>query len=149
MTPGNVNINPVEEFLLVNGDRPQHDTDHNTTVKPVEEFLQVDHDRTTMTPVEEFLQVDGNLHTSKIPKVISKISELTLDQFENNYQLFVQKLADTDTSLVIRAILLKNNVVIFNYSFKIIGTDNVQNATIAAANKVCNSTWFMHLKVTH
>ena len=25
-----------------------------------------------------------------------------------------------------------------NYSFKIIGTDNVQNATIAAANKVCN-----------
>ena len=73
-TPGNVNINPVEEFLLVNADRPQHDTDHNITVKPVEEFLQVDRDQTTMTPVEEFLQVDGNLHTSEIPKGISKIS---------------------------------------------------------------------------
>ena len=63
---------------------------------------------------------------------------MTLDQFENNYKLFAQKLVDIETGLVIRAILLKNNEVIFNYSFKIIGTDNVQNATIAAANKVCN-----------
>ena len=52
--------------------------------------------------------------------------------------MFTQKLVNIDTGLVIRAILLKNNEVIFNYSFKIIGTDNVQNATIAAANKVCN-----------
>ena len=98
----------------------------------------MDSNLTAMTPVEEFLQVDGNPHKPVIPKGISKITELTLDQFENNYQLFAQKLADIDTSLVIRAILLKNNEVIFNYSFKIIGTDNVQNATIAAANKVCN-----------
>ena len=73
-TSGNVSINPGEEFLLVNVDRPQHDIDHNITVKPVEEFLQVDRDHTTMTPVEEFLRVDGNLHTSEIPKGISKIS---------------------------------------------------------------------------
>ena len=91
-----------------------------------------------MTPVEEFLQVDGNPHKTVIPKGVSKITELTLDQFENNYQLFAQKLVDIDTGLVIKAIILKNNEVIFNYSFKIIGTDNVQNATIAAANKVCN-----------
>ena len=52
--------------------------------------------------------------------------------------MFAQKLADIETGLVIRAILLKNNEVIFNYSLKIIGTDNVQNAMIAAANKVCN-----------
>ena len=145
-TPGNVNINPDEEFLQVNGDRPQHDTDHNITVKPVEEFLQVDRYCTAMTPVEEFLQVDGNIHTSAIPKGISKITELTLDQFKNNYQLFAQKLADNDTGLVIRAILLKNNEVIFNYSFTIIGTDNVQNATIAAANKVCNQYLVCALK---
>ena len=78
-------------------------------MKPVKEFLQVDNYRTAMTPVEEFLQVDGNLHTLAIPKGISKITELTLDQFENNYQLFAQKLADNDSGLVIRAILLKNN----------------------------------------
>ena len=91
-----------------------------------------------MTPVKEFHQVDGNPHNAVIPKGASKITELTLDQFENNYQLFAKKLVDIDTGLVIRAILLKNNEVIFNYSFKIIGTDNVQNATIAADNKVCN-----------
>ena len=51
--------------------------------------------------------------------------------------MFAQKLADVETDLVIRAILLKNNEVIFNYSFKIQGTGNVQNATIAATNKVC------------
>ena len=43
-----------------------------------------------------------------------------------------------DTDLVIRVILLKNNEVIFNYSFRIQGTDNVHDATIAAANKVCD-----------
>ena len=43
-----------------------------------------------------------------------------------------------ETNLVIRAILLKNNEVIFNYSFRIQGTDNVHDATIAASNKVCN-----------
>ena len=51
--------------------------------------------------------------------------------------MFIKKLADVETDLVIRAILLKNNEVIYNYSFIIKGTD-VHNATIAAANKVCN-----------
>ena len=60
--------------------------------------------------------------------------------------MFAQKLADINTSLVFRAILLKNNEVIFNYSFKIIGTDNVQNAKIAAANKVCNQYLVCALK---
>ena len=52
--------------------------------------------------------------------------------------MFAKKLVDVETDLVIRAILLKNYEVIFNYSFKILGTDNVQNATIAAATKVCD-----------
>ena len=43
-----------------------------------------------------------------------------------------------ETDLVIRAILLKNNEVIFNYSFRIQGTDYLHDATIAATNKVCN-----------
>ena len=106
---GNVTITPAEEFLQVNGDRLQHDTDDNVTMKPVEDFLQVNSDDAAMTPVEEFLQGDGNPHKAVIPKGVSKIRELTLDQFENNYQLFTQKLVNIDTGLVIRAILLKNN----------------------------------------
>ena len=43
-----------------------------------------------------------------------------------------------ETELVIRAILMKNNVVIFNYTYKILGTDNVQNATIVATYKMCD-----------
>ena len=39
--------------------------------------------------------------------------------------------------MVIRALLLKNKEVINNYSFKIISTDNVHNATIAVANVMC------------
>ena len=134
----NVTITNFEEFLQVNGGRLQHDTDNDVSIKPVEEFLQVHRDDVAMTPVKEFLQSDGNPHKVVTLKGVSKIMELTLDQFENNYKLFAQKLNDIETGLIIRAILLKNNEVIFNYSFKIIGTDNVQNATIAAANKVCN-----------
>ena len=52
--------------------------------------------------------------------------------------MIAQKLVDIDTGLVIRAIFFLNTEVIFNYSFKIIGTYNVQNVTITAANKVCN-----------
>ena len=73
-----------------------------------------------------------------IPSGVSKITELTLNLFNNNYKLFAKKLVDVETDLVIRAILLKVNEVIFNYSFKIQGTDNVHDATIAAACKVCD-----------
>ena len=69
---------------------------------------------------------------------ISKITELTLDLLENNYKLFAQKLVDVETDLVFRVILLKNNEVIFNYSFRIQGTDNVHDVAIAATNKVSN-----------
>ena len=38
----------------------------------------------------------------------------------------------------IRAVLMKNNYVIFNYTYTIIGTENVQIATIVSADQVCN-----------
>ena len=104
---GNVTITPAEEFIQANGDRLQHDTDNDVTIKPVEDFLQVNSDDVAMTPVEEFLQGDGNPHKAVILKGVFKITELTLDQFENNYQLFAQKLVNINTGLVIRAILLK------------------------------------------
>ena len=112
----------------------------------------------TKTPVEEILQAEGDSHNvnindhtqgtnprfvathhnykgsagvnPEIPKVVSPINELILDQFTNNYQIFAQKLVDTDVGLVIRAI--------YNYSFKISNSDNVHNAMIAIANKMCN-----------
>ena len=43
----------------------------------------------------------------EVPKVVYPITKLTLDQFTNNYQIFAQKLVDTDIGLVIRALLLK------------------------------------------
>ena len=46
-----------------------------------------------------------------IPTGISKLTELTLDQLKNNFRLFAQKLVNVDSDLVIRVILLKNNVV--------------------------------------
>ena len=33
---------------------------------------------------------------------------------------------------------MKNNDVIFNYTYKIIGTENVRIATIVSADQVCN-----------
>ena len=120
----------------------------------------------TNTPVEEVLQVDGDSHNvnitehirgnnpcfvatnynykgsagvdPEVPKVVSPMNILILDQFTNNYQIFAQKLVNTEVDLVIRALLLKNNKVIYNYSFNIFNTDNVHNATIAVANEMCN-----------
>ena len=69
--------------------------------------------------------------------VVSPINELILKQFTNNYHLIAQKQSNIEVGLVIRALLLKNKEVINNYSFKIISTDNVHNATIAVANVMC------------
>ena len=138
--------NPADEFIRVLGDAPDrgdadlltaNDND-NLAIDPADEFIQVNSTNLTVHPVKEIFKGAGKTLNTLVPTGISKITELTLDQFENNYKLFAQKLADVDTDLVIRAILLKNNDVVFNYSFKIQGTDNLQNATISAANKVCN-----------
>ena len=72
-----------------------------------------------------------------IPSRISKITQLTLDQFDNNYRLFAQKLLNDESDLTIRVILLKNNTMFLNYTFKILGSSNVQEAIIASTYKVC------------
>ena len=74
-----------------------------------------------------------------IPSRISKITQLTLDQFDNNYRLFVQKLKNYDTDLTIRVILLKNNKMFLNYTFKILGYSNVLEAILASTYKVCTT----------
>ena len=139
-----VTNNPDAEFSQVFGDSPDHgdadsiaDIDNdNLTIHPADEFIQVISNNLTLHPAKEIFEGAGKPLNTLVPTGISKITELTLDQFDNNYKLFAQKLADVDTDLVIRAILLKNNYVVYNYSYIIHCTDNVQNATISAANKV-------------
>ena len=127
---GTESRNLMDEIILVNGDSPGQGN--------VEAILS--HNPTTL-PEDDIIQGGASPQNMWILSRVSKITELTLDLFENNYKLFTQKLVDVETDLVIRAILLKNNEVIFNYCFRIQGTDNVHDATIAtiaAANKVCN-----------
>ena len=114
----------IPEVLL------QHDNDGDSLDEAISQASGV-----TKTPVEEVLQVDGDSHNvditnhnrgtnphfvathhnimgsarvvPEVPKVVYPITKLTLDQFTNNYQIFAQKLVDTDIGLVIRALLLK------------------------------------------
>ena len=72
-----------------------------------------------------------------IPTGISNITQLTLDQFDNNYRLFAQKLINVESDLMVRVILLKNNAMFLNYTFKILGSSNIQDAIIASTCRVC------------
>ena len=58
--------------------------------------------------------------------------------FDNNYHLYARKISCPEDGFFIRAILMKNNEIIFNYTYKIIGTENVRIATIVSADQVCN-----------
>ena len=109
----------------------------------VDVITNIDNDTT-----EVFANTDsstGSTHRTSVDAVIQvNVSAPSHDNVDaitcsdsNAFGLFVQKLADVESNLVIRAILLKNNKVVYNFSYKIQGTENVQNATIAAANKVC------------
>ena len=80
----------------------------------------------------------GGNTSHTIPKGITKITELTLELFDNNYHLYAKKINHPEEGLFIRAILMKNNAFFFNYTYKIIGTSNVAIATIASADQVCN-----------
>ena len=54
------------------------------------------------------------------------------------YYTFAKKISGLENDLFIRVILLKSNKVIFNFTYKIIGTENVPIATIISADRVCN-----------
>ena len=73
-----------------------------------------------------------------IPSNISKSTQLTLDQFDNNYRLFSQKLKNDDTNLTIRVVLLRNNLMFLNYTFKILGSSNVLEAILASTYIMCS-----------
>ena len=92
-----------------------------------------------MHHVDRNLQVHEGSNTSQmIPKGISKITELTLEYFDNNYHLYAKKINHSEEGLFIRAILMKNNTIFFNYTYTINGTSNVAIAIIASADQLCN-----------
>ena len=72
------------------------------------------------------------------PSKISKSTQLTLDQFDNNYRLFSQKLKNDDTNLTIRVVLLRNNLMFLNYTFNILGSSNVLEAILASTYIMCS-----------
>ena len=91
--------------------------------------------------VDDLDQVTGNkgvLLPAHVPKGTVKVVELTLELFDQNYNLYAQRINHHDDGLFIRAILMKDNIIIFNNTFKILGTSNVAIATIVSADQVCN-----------
>ena len=60
---------------------------------------------------------------SHVPPGTSKVVELTLGFFDRNYNLYAQRINHHDDGLFIRAILMKDNIIIINNTFKILGTN--------------------------
>ena len=91
-----------------------------------------------LTSVDQVIGNKGVLLPAHVPKGTAKVVELTLELFDRNYNLYAQRINHHDDGLFIRAILMKDNIIIFNNTFKILGTSNVAIATIASADQVCN-----------
>ena len=137
-----ITMQSVEGHFQVHGNVQQHD--NNVSVHASEGRLQLygntPHNTVdaALVPAGGHFQVQCNISQQSIPQGISKITELTLDLFDNNYHLFAKKISSLENGLFIRVILLKSNKVIFNFTYKIIGTENVCIATIVSADRVCN-----------
>ena len=115
-------------------------TDANTQTTSSGHFQNPDTD-CGLLPVDGNVQVTGNkgvLLPAHVPKSAAKVVELTLELFDNNFNLYAQKINHHEDGLFIRAILMKNNIIFFNNTYKINGTSNVAIATIASADQVCN-----------
>ena len=117
MSSVHVSTNYVEGNLQVSGDRLKHyhDSDNSfdeadsnagrVALKHVDESIQVIGDppscenaeantvNQSILSVDESIQSDGIPHKIAILPGISKITELTLDQFKNNYKLFALKIS--------------------------------------------------------
>ena len=115
-------------------------TDANMQTTSSGHFQNPDTDR-SLLPVDGNVLVTGNkgvLLPAHVPKSAAKVVELTLELFDNNFNLYAQKIKHHEDGLFIRAILMKNNIIFFNNTYKINGTSNVAIATIASADQVCN-----------
>ena len=115
-------------------------TDASTQTTGFDLARDLDTDR-GLLPVDGNVQVTGNKGVQlpvHVPKVAAKVNKLTLELFDNNFNLYAKKINHPEEGLFIRAILMKNNLIIFNNTYKINGTSNVAIATIASTEQVCN-----------
>ena len=118
----NVTMQPVVGHFQVHGNRHQHN--NNASVHSDEGHLQVHghipHNTVdaTLKPAEGHFQVQHNILQQSVPQGISKITELTLDLFDNNYHLFSQKISGSENGLFIRVILLKSDKVMKMYALQ-------------------------------
>ena len=90
------------------------------------------------TSVNQVIGNKGVILPAHVPRGTAKVVELTLELFDRNYNLYAQRINHHDDGLFIRAVLMKDNIIMFNNTFKILGTSNVAIATIASADQVCN-----------
>ena len=110
----------------------------NNTTLPGTEICQGLVATQNMTPPGAEIRHGEVVPQHLIPSNISKSTQLTLDQFDNNYRLFSQKLKNDDSNLTIRVVLLKNNLMFLNYTFKILGSSNVLEAILASTYIMCS-----------
>ena len=131
-------MTPVDGNIRVSSDRTLTDASTQTTGIGLARDLNTSRG---LLPVDGDIQVTGNNGVQiplSGPKGLAKITELTLELFVNNYNLYAQKINHPEEGLFIRVILMKNNIIFFNNTYKISGTSNVAIATIASADQVCN-----------
>ena len=69
---------------------------------------------------------------------------ILFSHLKNNWEIISQKLNQLDllVTLIIRAIIFKNKIVIFNHKYHITGTENISIVTIAVITVLCN--WYLH-----
>ena len=117
-------------------DSPLSDVNTQTTSSP----MLLNNDTTLdRTSVDQVIGNKGVILPAHVPRGTAKVVELTLELFDRNYNLYAQRINHhDDDGLFIRAVLMKDNIIIFNNTFKILGTSNVAIATIASADQVCN-----------
>ena len=110
----------------------------NNTTSPVTEICQGLVATQNMTPPGAEICIGEMVPQHLIPSNISKSTQLTLNQFDNIYRLFLQRLKNDNSNLTIRVVLLKNNLMFRNYTFNILGTSNVLEAILASTYIMCS-----------
>ena len=113
--------------------------DANTQITGDSTIFKNTNDKTlTLSSYGQVIEYQNVTLPSYVPPGTSKVVELTLGFFDRNYNLYAQRINHHDDGLFIRAILMKDNIIMINNTFKILGTSNVAIATIASADQVCN-----------
>ena len=136
-------------FCSLHGDPNHHDCRSTTLAIPTTEIRHIPEaaaaavaaaaaaSQTTKPPGVEFHN-GALVPLNLIPSCTSKSTQLTIDQFENNYRLFSQRLKNDDDGLTVRVITLKNNLMFLNLTCKILGTTNVIEAILASTYIMCS-----------